>query len=71
MCSIAECRVFVGLKEVVATDKAPAALGPYSQAIKANDLVFVSGVLGLIPEVCYLIMKDLLKDLILSLYDMQ
>ncbi|KAK1582646.1 hypothetical protein Q3G72_016958 [Acer saccharum] len=38
------------LKEVVATDKAPAALGPYSQAIKANDLVFVSGVLGLIPE---------------------
>ncbi|KAL4324800.1 hypothetical protein GQ457_11G012800 [Hibiscus cannabinus] len=39
-----------GIKEAVATDKAPAALGPYSQAIKANDLVFVSGVLGLIPE---------------------
>ncbi|KAF3606053.1 hypothetical protein DY000_02049683 [Brassica cretica] len=37
-------------KEVVATEKAPAALGPYSQAIKANNLVFVSGVLGLIPE---------------------
>ncbi|CAH8353645.1 unnamed protein product [Eruca vesicaria subsp. sativa] len=39
-----------GKKEVVATEKAPAALGPYSQAIKANNLVFVSGVLGLIPE---------------------
>lgn len=38
------------LKESVQTDKAPAALGPYSQAIKANNLVFVSGVLGLIPE---------------------
>ncbi|XP_031261904.1 reactive Intermediate Deaminase A, chloroplastic-like [Pistacia vera] len=38
------------LKEAVATNKAPAALGPYSQAIKANNLVFVSGVLGLIPE---------------------
>ncbi|KAH7544388.1 hypothetical protein JRO89_XS15G0159300 [Xanthoceras sorbifolium] len=38
------------LKEAVATDKAPAALGPYSQAIKANNIVFVSGVLGLIPE---------------------
>jgi enamine deaminase RidA (YjgF/YER057c/UK114 family) len=25
-------------------------LGPYSQAIKANNLVFLSGVLGLIPE---------------------
>lgn len=38
------------LKEAVKTDKAPAALGPYSQAIKANNLLFVSGVLGLIPE---------------------
>lgn len=40
-------------KEVVQTDKAPAALGPYSQAIKANNLLFVSGVLGLVPEVCF------------------
>lgn len=40
-----------GIKEAVKTDKAPAALGPYSQAIKAKDTVFVSGVLGLIPEV--------------------
>ncbi|KAH0855258.1 hypothetical protein HID58_013756 [Brassica napus] len=39
-----------GKKEVVATEKAPAALGPYSQAIKANNLVFLSGVLGLILE---------------------
>ncbi|KAG6689662.1 hypothetical protein I3842_11G186400 [Carya illinoinensis] len=31
--------------------KAPAALGPYSQAIKANNSFFVSGVLGLVPEV--------------------
>ncbi|KAJ4725090.1 reactive Intermediate Deaminase A, chloroplastic-like [Melia azedarach] len=38
------------LKEVVDTDKAPAALGPYSQAIQANNLLFVSGVLGLAPE---------------------
>ncbi|XP_022768053.1 reactive Intermediate Deaminase A, chloroplastic-like [Durio zibethinus] len=39
-----------GIKEAVATDKAPAALGPYSQANKANNLLFVSGVLGLIPQ---------------------
>ncbi|KAL8144202.1 hypothetical protein V2J09_017234, partial [Rumex salicifolius] len=38
------------IKEAVQTDKAPAALGPYSQAIKANNLLFVSGCLGLIPE---------------------
>ncbi|CAL0335122.1 unnamed protein product [Lupinus luteus] len=38
------------IKEAVHTEKAPAALGPYSQAIKANNLLFVSGVLGLVPE---------------------
>ena len=38
-------------KEAVKTDKAPAALGPYSQAIKSGNLLFCSGVLGLIPEV--------------------
>lgn len=30
-------------KEVVSTDKAPAAIGPYSQAIKAGNLLFLSG----------------------------
>ncbi|KAJ8621986.1 hypothetical protein MRB53_030515 [Persea americana] len=40
----------VGEKEAIQTEKAPAALGPYSQAIKANNLLFVSGVLGLVPE---------------------
>jgi len=34
----------------VLTDKAPAAIGPYSQAVIANSLVFVSGQLGLVPE---------------------
>lgn len=42
----------LGIKEAVQTEKAPAALGPYSQAIKANNMLFMSGVLGLIPEVC-------------------
>ncbi|KAJ4981624.1 hypothetical protein NE237_032461 [Protea cynaroides] len=37
-------------KEAVQTEKAPAALGPYSQAIKANNMLFMSGVLGLVPE---------------------
>ncbi|XP_050112017.1 reactive Intermediate Deaminase A, chloroplastic-like isoform X4 [Malus sylvestris] len=38
------------IKEAVHTDKAPAALGPYSQAIKVDNFVHVSGCLGLIPE---------------------
>lgn len=34
-------------KTVVATDQAPAAIGPYSQAIKAGGFVFTSGVIPL------------------------
>ena len=37
-------------KHVIATEAAPAAAGPYSQAIKAKGLVFVSGQLPLHPE---------------------
>ena len=37
-------------KTIIATNKAPGAIGPYSQGIKANGFVFVSGQLGLIPE---------------------
>ncbi len=35
--------------EVIHTDKAPKALGPYSQAIKANGFVFVSGQIPIVP----------------------
>lgn len=35
---------------VIKTQKAPAAIGPYSQAIAVNQWLFVSGQLGLIPE---------------------
>jgi len=37
-------------KEVVVTDKAPKALGPYSAGIKAGNLVFTAGQLGLDPD---------------------
>lgn len=37
------------LPEIVATNAAPSALGPYSQAVKAGGLVYVSGQLGLDP----------------------
>lgn len=36
-------------KTVIATDKAPGAIGPYSQAIRANGFIFVSGQLSLDP----------------------
>lgn len=37
------------MKKVISTDKAPAAVGPYSQAIRAGELLFVSGQLGIDP----------------------
>lgn len=37
------------IKEVVTSEKAPKAIGPYSQAIKVNQLVYTSGQLGLDP----------------------
>jgi 2-iminobutanoate/2-iminopropanoate deaminase len=37
------------LKDVISTPKSPEAIGPYSQAIKANGFVFVSGQLPIDP----------------------
>ena len=37
------------LKQTIQTDKAPAAIGPYSQAIRKGDFLFTSGQLGIDP----------------------
>lgn len=37
-------------KEIISTEKAPKAIGPYSQGIKLGELVFISGQLPLNPE---------------------
>ncbi|EMC2396134.1 RidA family protein [Listeria monocytogenes] len=37
-------------KEIIQTSSAPKALGPYSQAVKVNGLIFTSGQLGINPE---------------------
>ena len=37
-------------KIIISTKQAPAAIGPYSQAIRVGNLVFLSGQLGLDPE---------------------
>jgi 2-iminobutanoate/2-iminopropanoate deaminase len=47
--------------EVIQTDKAPAAIGPYSQGITAGPLVFVSGQLGMDPQT-----GDLVDDTVAS-----
>ena len=36
-------------RTIVATEKAPGAVGPYSQAVRAGDFVYTAGQLGLVP----------------------
>lgn len=42
-------------KKVINTDKAPAAIGTYSQAVKAGNVVYLSGQIPLIPETMELV----------------
>ena len=37
------------MKKLISTNKAPAAIGPYSQAIQRGDVVFISGQVAFIP----------------------
>ena len=46
------------MREVIATKDGPAAIGPYSQAIRANGLVFVSGQIALDPVTNTLVTGD-------------
>ncbi len=45
-------------KAVINTDKAPAAIGPYSQAIKAGNTVYMSGQIPLDPATMELVSDD-------------
>jgi len=42
-------RGYMSKLDFIATDKAPAAVGPYSQAVRAGGFLYVSGQLGLAP----------------------
>jgi 2-iminobutanoate/2-iminopropanoate deaminase len=36
-------------KQIIVTDRAPAAVGPYSQGVRVGDLIFTAGQVGLVP----------------------
>ena len=46
------------MREIVATEKAPKAIGPYSQAIKAAGMIFTSGQIALDPATQQVIAGD-------------
>lgn len=38
------------MKTIISTPKAPAAIGPYSQAVEVGNMIFTSGMIPIIPE---------------------
>jgi len=50
------------MKEVISTDKAPKAIGPYSQAIRANGFIFTAGQIALDPATGQLIEGDVARQ---------
>jgi 2-iminobutanoate/2-iminopropanoate deaminase len=46
------------MREVIATDQAPQAIGPYSQAIRAEGLIFTSGQVAIDPTTQQVIAGD-------------
>ena len=50
-------------KAIIETDKAPKAIGTYSQAIKVNDTVYLSGQIPLVPETMEIVEGDVSEQI--------
>jgi reactive intermediate/imine deaminase len=46
-------------KQIISTDRAPAAVGPYSQAVRHGDIVFLSGQIPLDPDTMKIVEGDI------------
>lgn len=49
-------------KRIIQTDKAPAPIGPYSQAVVAGNMLFVSGQVAIVPETGGLATGDIVTE---------
>lgn len=45
-------------KKIISTELAPAAIGPYSQAIEANGVLYISGQIPLVPDTMAIVSAD-------------
>ena len=50
------------MREIVSTDKAPGAIGPYSQAIKTGGMVYCSGQIPIDPETGEFVSNDIAEQ---------
>ena len=56
------------MKQIINTPKAPAAIGTYSQAVKAGTLVFLSGQIPLVPSTMEVVKGDF-KDRVRQVFE--
>lgn len=49
-------------KQIIKTDKAPAPIGPYSQAVKAGNMLFISGQVAINPATSEIIMSTIAEE---------
>lgn len=52
----------INMKKVIATKKAPAAIGPYSQAILSNNTLYCSGQIAINPETGTLVIDNISNE---------
>lgn len=57
--------------QVIHTEKAPKAIGPYSQAVKAGNMLFVSGQVPFVPETMEIVEGDVKAQTAQSLKNVQ
>ncbi|MBO3443256.1 MULTISPECIES: RidA family protein [Clostridia] len=57
--------------QVIHTDNAPKAIGPYSQAVKAGNMLFVSGQVPFVPETMEIVEGDVKAQAAQSLKNVQ
>jgi 2-iminobutanoate/2-iminopropanoate deaminase len=53
---------FKRMKQIIQTSNAPAAVGPYSQAIETNGMLFISGQVPINPETSKLVEPDIITQ---------
>ena len=59
------------MNQIIHTDKAPAAIGPYSQAVQAGNLLFVSGQIPIDPATGVFAGEDIVSQTRQSLHNVQ
>ena len=50
------------MKKIIHTENAPAAIGPYSQAVEANGMLYISGQIPLVPETGEMVAGDIAEQ---------